>query len=73
MCVLIALLMAVVFYALLGKMDFWVLSERFDSQQVVVAEQWQIVYELWPLWLFAFLGGILFVLLMMKLVPAKEE
>lgn len=71
MCLLIAMLMAIVFYALLGKIDFWVLSERLDGENIIIAEQWELLWELWPLWSFTFLAGVLTVLLILKLLPSK--
>lgn len=73
MCLFIAMLMAIVFYALLGKIDFWVLAERLDGKDIIIAEQWELIFELWPLWVFAFLAGVLVVLLALKLISTKQH
>ena len=69
MCIFIAALLLIVGYALLGKLDGWQLVEVIDGEEWLRVSGSSMLWELWPLWLFAFLAGVLFVLLALKLVP----
>lgn len=69
MCIFIAALMFIVGYALLGKLDGWQLVDVIDGEEWQRVSGSSMVWELWPLWLLAFLAGGLFVLLALKLMP----
>lgn len=73
MCIFIAVLMLIVLYALLGKLETWVLVEQLDNVEWLRVNGGTLLYELWPVWSFAFLAGVLAVLLGLKLLPSSSK
>jgi len=71
MCITIAALMLILFYGLSGQIDSLLLSESIDGQQVVIAQGWEVFSQLWQGVGFAFLAGVLAVLLIMKLLTVR--
>lgn len=72
MCIFILILMAIVLYALLGKLDGWTLIETYDETEWLRVTDASLLWELWPVWSLAFLSGVLLVLLILKLVAKKS-
>lgn len=73
MCIFVVVLMLIVFYALSGEIVNLQLSEMMGEQSVVIAQGWELISPLWGLVAFAFLAGVLAVLLILKLLPADKS
>lgn len=73
MCIVIAALMLILFFYFSGDIINYQLVEKVDSTSFVVAQSWDILMPFWPMLAFAFLAGVLFLLLLMKLIKVKDK
>ncbi|WP_319380308.1 hypothetical protein [Thiomicrorhabdus sp.] len=71
MCLMIIALMLILLYGLSGQIETLVLSENFNGQRVDIVQGWELFGVLWQAGVFAFLGGVLAVLLIMKLLAVR--
>lgn len=73
MCIFILALIGILAFYLAGQIQNIYLIEKTDGVTFDLANSWQVFIELWPAMGIMFLSGILFVLLIMKLIPAKKK
>ncbi|MBO1923245.1 hypothetical protein [Thiomicrorhabdus sp. 6S3-12] len=71
MCLIIVALMMILLYGLSGELESLILSESFDGKLVQIAQGWEVLGVLWQAGAFAFLSGVLAVLLIMKLFAVR--
>ncbi len=67
MCIFILGFMALLLYHLTTSINSLQLVEVIDGLNMPLAEGWDVLWHLWPAMVFMFLGGILVVLIVMKL------
>lgn len=72
MCIILIAIMLLLYFYFAGDISQFQLVELVGADQVVIAESWQVLSTLWPVLLFVFLAGILFVVLVMKFMPSKD-
>lgn len=73
MCIILVAIMLLLYFYFAGDMAQFQLVELVGDDQVVIAESWQVLSTLWPVLLFVFLTGILFVVLVMKFLPKSNS
>lgn len=73
MCIFIAALIGILAFYLAGQIQNVYLIEKTDGVTFDLANSWQIIVELWPAMGIMFLSGVLFVLLVMKLIPGQSS
>lgn len=73
MCLLLVALIGLLAFYLSGQIEHWYLVEKTDGITFNLASSWSVLHEMWAALLMMFLAGILFVLLVMKLIPSKTR
>lgn len=73
MCIFILALIGILVFYLAGQIQNIYLIEKTDGVTFDLASSWQVFIELWPAMGIMFLSGILFVLLVMKLIPGQSS
>ncbi len=73
MCIILVAIMLLLYFYFAGDITQFQLVDLVGDDQVVIAESWQVLSTLWPVLLFVFLAGILFVVLVMKFIPSKDS
>lgn len=72
MCIFILALIGILTFYLAGQIHNIYLVEKTDGITFNLANSWQVFIELWPAMGIMFLLGVLFVLLVLKLIPARK-
>jgi len=73
MCPIILGLLVLLLYYASSQLETLSLSEQVGDSQVVVAQNWEIVFTLWPLALFLFLLGVVSMLLLFRFRSMLKE
>lgn len=73
MCIVIIGLLLLLLYYSDSLLQGLQLSETIDQNVIVIAEGWEIIQAIWPLALFAFMSGVLVVLLVLRLKSMLHE
>ncbi|WP_157753557.1 hypothetical protein [Thiomicrorhabdus chilensis] len=73
MCIVIIGLLLLLLYYSDSLLQSLQLSETIGQNVIVIAEGWEIVQAIWPFALFAFMSGVLVVLLALRLKSMLHE
>lgn len=72
MCLFILALIGILLFYLSGEINSFILVDKTDGISFNLASGWTVLIELWPAMMAMFLIGVLFVLLLLKLVPKSK-
>ena len=73
MCLFIVALIAILIFYLSGEIQSLYLVDKTDGVSFNLASGWSVLYELWPAMIIMFLIGVLFVILLLKLIPQNKN
>lgn len=73
MCIFIVGAILILLYYVNIQLETLELTQLFGNEQLVVAQGWEIVFELWPLALMMVLIGVLLMLILVRLSSLNKQ